>query len=290
MHISAIQLSYTDDDTPDTKIQRATHLVKTQTHADLIVLPELWYDMGFAYKKWGATASPIDDNPAVQALGEAARSVGSYVHAGSFIEATPEAMERIRNYGGDMTQIPDVPDSERGLWNTSVVFNPRGEIIATYRKIHRFGFGNGEPKLLAAGETVATCPIEVDGQTLTLGLATCYDLRFPELFRVLVDAGAELFLVPAAWPAARVKHWQLLAQARALEDFAAVVACNTSGFHGGVQMGGKSLIVDAAGEIIAQAGTEETILTTSLSIEDIHTHRKKFPALNDRRIVPTEVR
>ena len=85
------------------------------------------------------------------------------------------------------------------------------------------------------------------------GLSTCYDLRFPEIYRRQVDAGAELFVVPAAWPAARVGHWSLLGRARAIENQAVMVQCNTAGTHAGHEMGGRSQVVSATGEVLAEA-------------------------------------
>lgn len=283
MRISGIQLGYDDDETLDDRVARVGDLVRTQHAADLVVLPELWPSTGFDYRRWGAAAQTLD-GPVVTAMREAARDIGSYLHMGSLIEATPEALARLESVDHDVTRLPAIPDGERGLWNTSVLIDPAGEVIASYRKIHRFGFGNGEPKLLEAGEDVVTAPIEVDGRTVTLGLATCYDLRFPEQFRALLDAGAEVFVVPAAWPAPRVDHWSLLARARAAEDFCAMVAVNTAGFHSRTQMGGHSVVLDASANVLAEAGPDETIITADLDIETIHTRRTSFPALGDRRL------
>ena len=91
------------------------------------------------------------------------------------------------------------------------------------------------------------------GESVTVGLSTCYDLRFPELYRQQVEAGAELFVVPAAWPAARVGHWTLLGRARAIENQCVVVQCNTAGTHAGYPMGGHSQVVTASGEVLAEA-------------------------------------
>ena len=205
MRISGIQLGYDDDETLEDRVRRVSDLVRTQRAADLIVLPELWPSTGFGYRRWGAAAQTLE-GPVVTAMREVAREVGSHLHMGSFIEATPEALDRLASVDHDVTALPELADGERGLWNTSVLIDPAGDIVATYRKIHRFGFGNGEPRLLEAGEDIVTADIEVDGRTVTLGLATCYDLRFPELFRSLLDQGAEVFVVPAAWPAPRVDH------------------------------------------------------------------------------------
>ncbi|GAA2102155.1 carbon-nitrogen family hydrolase [Brevibacterium salitolerans] len=283
MRISAIQLGYGDAESPAERVDRAAALVATQDRSDLIVLPELWQPSGFGYRNWGARAETLE-GPTVRAMQDAARAAGSFLHMGSIIEATPEALTRLAAVDHDVTRLPELPDSERGLWNTSVLIGPDGEVCARYRKIHRFGFGSGEPKLLAPGEELVTADIEADGRTVRLGLATCYDLRFPELFRGLLDAGAEIFVVPAAWPAPRVDHWSLLARARAAEDFCAVVAVNTAGYHARTQMGGRSAIIDASGDVLAQAGAAETILTAELDLESIRARRSGFPALNDRRL------
>ncbi|GAA2003672.1 nitrilase-related carbon-nitrogen hydrolase [Brevibacterium samyangense] len=284
MRVSGIQLAYTDDESVEDRITRVCALVRAQHDVDLVVLPELWSAGGFSYREWGTRAETVEDGPTVTALKQAAKDLGAYVHAGSIIEATPEALDRIRAHGHDMTAMPVLPDGERGIWNTSVLIDPTGEVVATYRKIHRFGFGNGEPKLLEAGEDIVTVPIEVGGRTVTLGLATCYDFRFPELFRALLDAGTEVAVVPAAWPAPRVREWSLMARARAVEDEIAVVAVNTAGYHARTQMGGHSVILDASGTELAQAGVDETVLTADIDIDAIHARRAAFPVLRDRRL------
>jgi len=117
-----------------------------------------------------------------------------------------------------------------------------------------------------------------------MGLATCYDLRFPELFRALVDRAAELLLVPAAWPDKRVGHWRLLAQARAVENQCFVVACNTAGEHAGVPMGGHSLVVDPWGTVLAEAGDGEEVLDVEVDVDQVRAVRETFPVLSDRRL------
>ena len=172
-----------------------------------------------------------------------------------------------------------------------------GRLLATYRKVHRFGFGNGEPRLLEAGTDVVV--VEVDGGSgpeaaaepdrpgtpYRMGLSTCYDLRFPELYRAQVDQGAELFAVTAAWPAARSEHWRVLLRARAIENQCFVVACNTAGTHAGHAMGGYSAVVDPRGEVLAEAGPEEeTVLSVEIDPELVGTVRAQFPVLADRRL------
>ena len=167
-------------------------------------------------------------------------------------------------------------DETGSLFNTSVLLGADGEVLTTYRKVHLFGFGEGEPKLMTPGDG----PVVHDG----LGLATCYDLRFPEMFRALLDGGAEVVLMPAAWPAKRVHHWRLLAQARAVEDQLYVVACNTGGTHSGVPMGGHSMVVDPWGEVLAEAGDDEEVLVVDIDLEHVRRTRATFPVLADRRL------
>jgi predicted amidohydrolase len=165
-----------------------------------------------------------------------------------------------------------------------VLLDGGGAVLATYRKVHRFGFGAGEPVLLQPGEHLVTAALEVDGASTTVGLATCYDLRFPEMFRGLLDAGAELVLVPAAWPARRVAHWTLLARARAIENQQVVVAVNTVGTHAGHEMGGYSQVVGPMGEVVGEAGTDEQVLVVDVDMTTVATARQSFPVLDDRRL------
>ncbi len=164
-------------------------------------------------------------------------------------------------------------------YNTALVFSPDGGLAATYRKIHRFGFDRGEATLMAAGAEPVTVPLP----DTTLGLATCYDLRFPELFRALTGAGAQVLVVPAGWPARRAAHWSLLARARAVENQCYVLACGTAGAHAGVPQAGRSVIVDPWGETLAEAaGSEEEVVTADLDPAYVAKVRADFPVLRDR--------
>jgi predicted amidohydrolase len=199
-------------------------------------------------------------------MARAARDLGAVVHLGSFVEGSPDGSG---------------PEG-RGLWNTSVLLGPDGAILAVYRKIHRYGFGQGEHTLMEAGEEIVAVDLPGDGPTV--GLATCYDLRFPELFRALVDRGAELVLVPAAWPSSRVAHWQLLGRARAVENQQILVQCNTAGRHANTRMAGCSQVIDADGELLAEAGEEEEVLILDLDLDRLRRWRETFPVLTDRRL------
>jgi predicted amidohydrolase len=257
VHTSVIQLAPDYDEPLDVRRQQAAELVRAQTGADLVVLPELWPQGGFLYGRWAQQAEHID-GPSVGAIAEAAKSIGAWVHAGSLIE---------RDEGG-------------ALYNTSVLLAPDGSVAATYRKIHLFGFSEGEPKLLTAGSRV----VVVDTDLGQIGLATCYDLRFPELFRQLMEQGAELVVLPAAWPAARVDHWSVLARARAIENQYIVIAGNAAGIQGSTVMGGRSAVLDARGTVLAEAGDAPEVLDVEIDLADVRDWRERFPVLADRRL------
>ena len=286
VRISLIQLGYTDDESVADRVHRAARLVREQAGRDLVVLPELWAPTGFGYRTWAERAEPTDGEVAM-AMAAAAREAGVVLHAGSIIERSVETG----------------PEGKR-LWNTSLIFDRAGQLASVYRKIHRFGFAEGEPSLLEAGSEVAVIDLPLCGSATAggsggpgageasdgpqmrarVGLSTCYDLRFPELYRQQLDAGAEVFIVPAAWPAARVAHWSLLARARAVENQCLMIACNTAGTHAGVRMGGRSVVVLPTGEVAAEAGQDEQTLTVEVDLDVIAQTRAAFPVLRDRRL------
>jgi len=271
VRVAVVQVGYTDEEPVADRVARVADLVRAQAGADLVVLPELWPHGGFSYRTWAERAEPVD-GPTTAAMAAAARDAGVVLHAGSLVERA--------SAGAD--QGPQ----GRGLWNTAVVLGPDGGVLATYRKVHRFGFGRGEPVLMEAGEEVVAVevPMPATGGSAVLGLATCYDLRFPELFRALLDRGATTFVVPAAWPAARVEHWDVLLRARALEDQAVVVGCGTAGTHAGVEMGGCSAVVGVRGEVLARAGRDEEVLQVEVDLTAVARWREEFPVLADRRL------
>ncbi|MFJ2739595.1 carbon-nitrogen family hydrolase [Streptomyces sp. NPDC087440] len=255
MRASLLQIDVNDEESVNSRRERVASLVRAQQDSDLVVLPELWPTGAWAYEGFAEEAEPLE-GPTYEVMAKAARDTGVWLHAGSFVE-----------------RDPDGP-----LFNTSLVFSPEGELAAVYRKIHRFGFDEGEAALMAAGGEL----VSVTARDLRLGLATCYDLRFPELFRGLVDAGATAFVIPAGWPAKRRGHWTLLARARAVENQAYVLACGTAGTHGGVEQAGHSIVVDPWGEVLAEAGPGEEVLVVELEPGRPEATRQQFPALKDR--------
>lgn len=276
LSVSVIQVSYGDDEAMADRIERVAGMVRAEAGQDLVVLPELWPVGGFDVKHWAKRAQqvpavgtvPADgpDDPAlavVRAMSAAARDAGVHLHAGSTVERSAE------------------PGPEgKDLWNSSLVFGPDGALRATYRKVHRFGFSSGEARTIEAGSDLVTVPIG----GFTAHLATCFDLRFPEFFRAGLDAGADLLVIPAAWPMPRREHWRTLLRARAIENQMPVIACNTAGTHAGDhEMGGASVVVDAAGSVLAEAGDGEQVLRAVLDPAHTAQQREDFPVLAARR-------
>ncbi|MEV0180414.1 carbon-nitrogen family hydrolase [Streptomyces sp. NPDC050625] len=255
MRASLIQIAVDEGESVESRRRRVAALVRDQADSDLVVLPELWTTGAFAHEEFGREAEPLE-GPTYEEMAKAAGEAGVWLHAGSIPE-----------------RDPDGP-----LYNTSLVFSPSGDLVAAYRKIHRFGFDKGEAVMMGAGQDLVT--VRLPGTTL--GVATCYDLRFPELFRGLVDAGAETLVIPAGWPERRRAHWTLLARARAVENQAFVLACGTAGTNGRVPQAGHSIVVDPWGDVLAEAGAEEQVLTVEFDPARVATIREQFPALKDR--------
>ncbi len=261
--VALLQVEVSDDEPVDARIARVlADAHRAAAEHDVIVLPELWPIGAFAVDLVVPHAQPLD-GPLCRSLARVAAREGTWVFGGSFPERVEEPDGSVRHY------------------NTQVVFDPDGNRVGAYRKVHLFGFNGGETTVMSSGghtPQVAASPLG------TVGLATCYDLRFPEMFRRLVDAGATTFVLPAGWPERRITHWEVLCRARAIEDQAFVLACNQSGTHAGVPMGGRSLVVDPQGEILAEAGTGEEVLSVELDPSRVTAWRAAFPALGDRRL------
>ena len=188
--------------------------------------------------------------------GALARSLGAYLHVGSFVEKTADGR----------------------FANTSVLLDRTGALVASYQKMHLFGFGSDETKVLSPGTEVVTAATDFG----RVGLACCYDLRFPELFRRMVDQGAELFLVCSAWPYPRLESWIMLNRVRALENEGFLISSNCVGITRGKQFVGHSMVVDPWGSIVAGAGDEETVVRAEIDPGMVARVRSVFPPLRDR--------
>jgi predicted amidohydrolase len=232
--------------------------------AQLIVLPEKWTAMG-SREQLLAAAEPLE-GPTLAWARALARELSLDLVAGSFLERVP---------GQDK------------LANTSVHVGPTGELLATYRKIHMFdvevaGHRYEESELERAGEQIV---LSQTAQGAALGLSVCYDLRFPELYRILAVMGALVLAVPAAFTLATTRdHWETLLRARAIENQAFVIAANQSGPHpAGQHSGGRSMIVDPWGIVLAQAPDGEGHVIADLDLQRQREIREKLPSLANRR-------
>lgn len=257
--VALLQIDVSDTETPEARVLRVLDLVAQQkSKCDLAILPELWKIGAFNSGVLEAYAEPTDSE-LVQQMQQAAKSGNFWLHGGSFVE---------RLAGG-------------GMSNTAVLINPAGEIVDFYRKMHLYGFDRGEAILLNRGTQIVTTQNTPVGHA---GLAICYDLRFPELFRGMGDLGVETILITSGWPSPRINHWRVLNQARAIENQAWVIACNEVGPNGDIMLGGHSMVINPRGEIVAEAGTSEEVLYADIELAQVAQFRAEHPFQKDRFI------
>ncbi len=235
-------------------MKHASRMIQKCQGADLILLPELW-NIGFMSFDRYREEAETQEGPTLTLLRSFARELSCYFHTGSFVERR----------GGH-------------FYNSSFLLNPKGEIIKNYKKIHLFTYQSQEAEILTPGTSVAVIATEFGH----FGLASCYDLRFPELFRKMLDQGAEFFLISSAWPLSRLEHWLLLNRTRALENLSYLISSNCVGINRGIPFAGHSLVVDPMGQIIAGGNDEERIIWAEADREIVLKARTEFPALRDR--------
>lgn len=231
---------------------------------DLIVLPELFRVGYFAADQFEAAAEGLQ-GPTLTWLADRAATTETAILAGSIVE--------------DLEQTAERTPAETGYANTSVLFDAEGNRVAIYRKHHLFGYESKGRAFFTPGERLAVAEIE----NHRVGITTCYDLRFPELYRRLVDRGVTVFLVPSAWPYPRVEHWRTLTRARAIENLAYVVAVNGVGPAGGDGLIGRSRVIDPWGMTVGAAGSTSDHFVATIESERVTRIREDFPALRDRR-------
>jgi deaminated glutathione amidase len=261
---AAVQLQSTPD--RDRNLEAADRLTRAAASAgaELIVLPEKWPVLGTP-EQTIAGAEPFE-GPILHWAQATARELGVDLVAGSFSER--------------------IDGDERGR-NTSIHVGPDGELRASYRKIHMFDVEVGgrvykESEHEAPGDEIV---LSETASGVGLGLTICYDVRFPELYRILAIKGAEIVSVPAAFTFATTRdHWEILLRARAIEGQAFVVAANQIGEHApGIRSGGRSMIVDPWGVVLATAPDSETFVVAELDLERQAEIRRTLPSLANRR-------
>ncbi|MDI6754986.1 MAG: carbon-nitrogen family hydrolase [Thermodesulfobacteriota bacterium] len=253
MKIASIQMKVGDEN-KEQLLKRAERLLDEAQGADLVILPEIWNIGYFAFDRYAEEAEALGGET-TQRMSAKAKEHGYYLHAGSMVERR-----------------------DGQLYNTSLFIDPQGQLIATYRKIHLYGYGSKESQILSRGNEVTV----VETPLGRIGLSTCYDLRFPELFRAMLDRGAELFLVTSGWPYPRLEHWMMLNRVRAIENSAFLASSNCVGSNRGALFCGHSMIVDPWGVILSSGGDEESILRAEIDMGKVAAVRKEYPAVSDR--------
>ena len=256
--VGLIQLECSDKETPEARATRALDLTnETAGDVDLVVLPELWQSGAFNMEATKACATSID-SPLVNEFRKAAVRHGTWIHMGSIAEQVNSQ-----------------------LFNSAVLIDSNGMVASTYRKIHLYGFDQGEATEMSAGTDV----VVTDTPLGPTGISTCYDVRFPELYRAQVDRGARAFLIASGWPDARIEHWRTLLKARAIENQSFVLGCNAVGRHAGVTMGGHSAVIAPNGEVIAEgSGVREEVVSATVDLTLVDVLRTSHPWLRDRKL------
>ncbi|MDX2479058.1 MAG: carbon-nitrogen family hydrolase [Desulfuromusa sp.] len=221
-----------------------------QQGAKLVVLPEMW-SCGYDYRNLVELA-----------------------------QETPRVLQELQNKCRELelVTVGSLPELKDGtIYNTAYVVD-RGEIVGSYRKLHLFSTMR-EDQFLGAGNQ----SLVVDTSVGRLGVAICYDLRFPELFRKLALEGAEIICIPAEWPKPRQEHWKILLRARAIENQLFVIAANCCGVQGKLDFSGLSQLISPLGNVLQMAAEEDTELVAMFDFSEMEKYRKKIDILNDRR-------
>ncbi len=218
----------------------------------LLVLPELW-----------STGYALDQS----------KELANTLNTGMFTQVTTIAQQNKLSIVGSILEKRGVE-----VTNSAAFFAPNGRMMGVYRKIHLFRLMD-EDKWLQAG----SAPLTIDLPWGNTGLAICYDLRFPELFRQYAVEGAKMIIISAEWPAVRVEHWRTLLQARAIENQCYIVATNAVEETGDTVFGGHSMIVDPWGKIVIEGGDSPMLLTAEIELDLVDEVRQRIPVFDDRR-------
>ncbi len=229
-------------------LSKAIDIIGSHT-ADLYLFPEL-FTTGFEYSKMAELAEPLEG----ETTSKLAEACGNSLVGGTIMEA----------------------DKKR-IYNTFVLVSGDG-IIGSYRKIHPF---REEKEHFGSGRNVAV----LDTKIGRLGLSTCYDVRFPELYRTLMKKGAQAALVSAEFPVPRQAHWDALIRARAIENQFFVLAVNSVGRDDKAEYFGSSQAIDPWGNVLAKAGQTEEFITVNLDPAEVDRTRRAFPVLGDIRLI-----
>lgn len=269
MKVAALQMVSGVDVTANLAQARRLLEQAAQAGAELAVLPEYFCAMGRGDQDKLALAEPFGAGPVQEFLAQAARACGLWLVGGTLPLRSSDAA-RVRN--------------------SSLVFDPQGACVARYDKIHLFGFERGaehfdEARTIEPGHEVVHFDLMArDGERWRVGLSVCYDLRFPELYRLHAEVGCELLLVPSAftWTTGQA-HWETLLRARAIENQAYVLAAAQGGRHeNGRRTWGQSMVVDPWGEVLAQEAQDSAVVLADLHPARLREVRRQLPTLSHR--------
>jgi len=264
MIFASVQMNSRDDKKVNLKNARKFIDQAADSGAKVVTLPEMFNYLGPDDKK-RENAEEIP-GPTIESIKDKARKLDIYVLAGS---------------------IPEKVKGKDRLFNTSVLINPEGDIIAKYRKLHMFDIDiEGQPtyresSLIQPGEDVVTVETEIG----TFGLSICYDLRFPELYRRLTKEGAQIVFLPAAFTLHTGKdHWESLVRARAIENQLFFIASGQIGYHPPErECYGNSMIVDPWGTVLARATNRPGVTFVDVDMSYQNKIRKELPCLDHTR-------
>ena len=253
MRIALIQLETSPSIKAKDRYQHLLELMPVKNSCELVILPELWLLGAFEFSKF--TPSALNGIEKINnEISEIAGKRNYWVHTGSNLIRT-----------------------RTKIYNESIVFDSDGNVAGKYRKQYIFGFSSGESKIVSPGNKIEI----IKSPWGKIALSICYDLRFPELYRKMLNKGAEIYLITAGWPVLRIDHWQKLIKARAVENQSFFIGCNGVGKQTDAILGGHSIIVDPNGGVVKELDSSEEVVIVEINEKQIVETRTKFPVLND---------
>ena len=256
MHVAAVQLQAVwGDKTHNLQTVERIAAEAAQSGVNFLVLPELW-NSGYDTRYFSQLPEQAEDlnGASVSFLKDLARRYKLSIGGGSLVEA---------RHGK--------------LYNTSLFIDPKGEILAKYRKTHLFG---EEKDFFSPGDEWTIVSDEQNFADFSIGMAICYDLRFPELFRNMALRGCRMFTLPVAWPISRREEYVVMSRARAIENRALLVSANLIAADG--SLSGSSMVISPVGRVLASCQMEEGYAAAVIETEEVF-DPNKFNSINDRR-------
>lgn len=272
MKVAAIQMVSTGDLQENLQVARSLLVQAAAEGAELAVLPEYFCLIGLKDSDKLAIQEPYGTGPIQEFVANAARELGLWIVAGT---------------------LPLKASQPDHVFNSSLAYNPQGECVARYDKIHLFRYSNGtesydESRVLERGSTptVFVLPSK-DGHTWSVGMSVCYDMRFAELYREYAKRGVDLLLAPSAFTHTTGEaHWEVLLRARAIENLSFVAAAAQGGVHpSGRRTWGQSVLIDPWGKVLAQQAQGPGVVLADLDYRQVQHCRTQLPALQHRVLV-----